>query len=349
MKYSFVIPVYGCEKYLESCVASILAQEGDHAFEVILVDDGSQDRSGQIADELAQGDSRIRVFHKENGGAASARNLGLREAGGDYILFIDGDDTVEAGLLNQVDAVLSEDPEALIVFGMSFDFYRDNACIRAEVLSCGHEGCFSVNAMLDSYAGFFSDNALSSACNKVFSAQIIRRHDLRMKEGMTLYEDYDFVLRYLKHIEKVVCVAQPFYHYRHDLGDNHLNRRVADMEKLQRNLGQLLRSSQALSRESIQLREVSAGLYLQLLWQHLMVKKYTVSELGSCLPGYCEDACFRSMLSDGTKLGANEEKLLRLIDAGDFRQVSQMLKRSKAKAWFKRGVKRLLRLIGLRK
>ena len=63
VKYSFVIPVYGCEQYLEACVESILSQKGDHAFEIILVDDGSRDRSGQIAVMLARKDSRIRTFH----------------------------------------------------------------------------------------------------------------------------------------------------------------------------------------------------------------------------------------------------------------------------------------------
>ena len=93
MKYSVIVPVYNVESYISKCVDSILACDC-HDFELLLVDDGSTDGSGLICDNYGQQDSRVRVFHKQNGGVSSARNLGLEHAGGEWIMFVDSDDWV---------------------------------------------------------------------------------------------------------------------------------------------------------------------------------------------------------------------------------------------------------------
>lgn len=88
---SIIVPVYNAEKYLSRCVDSILSQTMKD-FELLLIDDGSQDESGRICDEYSEKDARVRVFHKPNGGVSSARNLGIDHAKGKYIIFIDSDD-----------------------------------------------------------------------------------------------------------------------------------------------------------------------------------------------------------------------------------------------------------------
>lgn len=90
-KISVIVPVYNTEQYLPRCIDSILAQTFTD-FELLLIDDGSKDSSGKICDESAAKDSRIRVFHKENGGVSSARNMGLNNAQGEWITFVDSDD-----------------------------------------------------------------------------------------------------------------------------------------------------------------------------------------------------------------------------------------------------------------
>lgn len=97
-KVSIIVPVYNVEKYLRECIESILAQTYK-TYELILVDDGSPDLCPIICDEYARIDKRIKVIHKENGGISSARNLGLKEANGDYILFVDSDDYIEKNML----------------------------------------------------------------------------------------------------------------------------------------------------------------------------------------------------------------------------------------------------------
>ena len=93
-KVSVIIPVYNVEEYLQECLDSMLDQTYKH-LEIILIDDGSQDRCPYICDQYATKDDRIKVIHKKNGGAASARNLGLEIASGEYISFVDSDDYVD--------------------------------------------------------------------------------------------------------------------------------------------------------------------------------------------------------------------------------------------------------------
>ena len=92
-KVSIIVPVYNIENYIRVCVESILAQTYE-SFELILVDDGSKDNSGILCDEYAAIDSRVKVIHKENGGVSSARNTGLQQAKGKWIMYVDGDDWI---------------------------------------------------------------------------------------------------------------------------------------------------------------------------------------------------------------------------------------------------------------
>ena len=91
---SVIIPVYNVEKYLTVCIDSLMSQ-GDLRMEIILVNDGSTDLSGEIADEYAKKEGRIKVIHQENGGASAARNTGLDIASGEYIAFLDSDDWIK--------------------------------------------------------------------------------------------------------------------------------------------------------------------------------------------------------------------------------------------------------------
>ena len=119
MKISVIIPVYNVEKYLKRCLDSVINQTYRN-LEIILVDDGSKDKSGKICDEYAQKDKRIIVIHKENGGVSSARNKGLDICIGDYISFIDSDDWIEEDFFEYV-VNNAKDNDLLI-----FDYYITN-------------------------------------------------------------------------------------------------------------------------------------------------------------------------------------------------------------------------------
>lgn len=117
---SIIVPVYKAEAYLHRCVDSILAQTFTD-FELLLIDDGSPDKSGEICDEYAQKDSRVRVIHKENGGVSSARQRGLDESVGEYTIHADPDDWVEPGMLDELYNKAKEEDADMVIC----DFFQN--------------------------------------------------------------------------------------------------------------------------------------------------------------------------------------------------------------------------------
>ena len=114
MLISVIVPVYNVEKYLRRCVESIMSQTYKE-IEILLIDDGSTDDSGRICDDLAIKDRRIHVFHKENGGVSSARNLGIERACGDYICFVDSDDWIDIDYFESAMPILKEAHPTLLM------------------------------------------------------------------------------------------------------------------------------------------------------------------------------------------------------------------------------------------
>ena len=111
---SVIVPVYNIELYIEECIKSILNQTYGK-IEILLIDDGSTDRSGEICRKYAQIDSRIKVLRKENGGLSSARNYGMNYAMGDYYLFVDGDDTVEEDICQKLWDLLKKENAEIVI------------------------------------------------------------------------------------------------------------------------------------------------------------------------------------------------------------------------------------------
>ena len=112
-KVSVVVPVYNAEKYIDRCIDSILSQTFED-FELILVDDGSPDKSGKICDNYAAKDNRVKVIHKQNGGVSTARNVGIENSTGEYIMFVDSDDYIDNQMLEVLLQKTSDDVEMVI-------------------------------------------------------------------------------------------------------------------------------------------------------------------------------------------------------------------------------------------
>lgn len=268
VQFSIIVPVFNCIEYLPACIDSILAQS-EKSFELILIDDGSTDGSSDLCDQLLERDPRIKVYHKENGGASSARNYGLAQSCGEYTLFIDGDDTIDSDLLSVVSAQCAAYKNDLVVFGMAFDFYQNSDFKeRTNILSVSHKGVVKKEELLASYDSYFRDNALSSACNKVFSSEMIRSHFLRFNEQMTLYEDLDFVLRYLFFCREILFLDHAFYHYRIIKSTSQKHSRFGSVDSLVHNIALLTDSS--ISLESGEVLQTTANLCAQLFDLHLM-------------------------------------------------------------------------------
>lgn len=144
--FSIIVPVYNVAKYLPQCIESILNQDFQD-FELILVDDGSPDNSGEICDHYRQMDERVRVIHKPNGGLVSARIAGIQEAAGEYIFNVDGDDFVEPGVLAYLNAIVSRYTPDMISFG--YQTVDENAVVSAPHYDLLAEGVYG-GAELDS-------------------------------------------------------------------------------------------------------------------------------------------------------------------------------------------------------
>lgn len=115
MLFSVIVPIYNIEKYIKRCIDSVLMQEFAD-YELILVDDGSPDRCGEICDEYAKIDQRIKVIHKENGGLVSARQAGIKEACGEYIINLDGDDAISGDMLKNAAEIIARTNADIVAF-----------------------------------------------------------------------------------------------------------------------------------------------------------------------------------------------------------------------------------------
>lgn len=231
MKYSFIIPVYNCEAHLPACVESIRAA-GLEDYEILLVDDGSADSSGAVCDELAGKDPRVRAIHQPNGGVSAARNRGIWEAKGELVLFFDADDTIDSAALGHILADSRCMQADLTIFGLTFDYYYKGRCYRRDPLFFEQEGILERDSWCREFARLYEKNSLSPVWNKVFRRDILVGHGLELKGAMFLYEDLEFVLRYMAHCDAIFNVPQAIYHYRQAEDEGNAKRRLARIDCL---------------------------------------------------------------------------------------------------------------------
>lgn len=219
IKISVIIPVYNAAPYLPRCLDSILLQDYGN-LEIICINDGSTDDSGRILALYAQKDSRIRVFNKENGGAAQARNLGLEYVTGDWISFIDADDWIEQGLYSHF-ARQTESEE--------FDLFMFNGSI-GEKGRFIEEGYFNHKLEADetvdyrSIVGVFYGS--SSICNKIFRRGFVEKFKLRFLQGCA-FEDIDFYFAALTRAKKIKACFEKYYNYEQG-NDNSVTKTFAE-------------------------------------------------------------------------------------------------------------------------
>lgn len=207
---SIIIPIYNVESYLEECVQSVIAQTYTD-WELILVDDGSTDGSAKIARNWQSRNSRIKYFHKDNGGVSSARNYGLDHSQGEYIMFVDSDDICHPKLLeNLIPFVIEENDIA----GCTIAKYEESGVVQnnSKYIS---EDLISLDQI---YTCFFNKGILHPPYGKVYRNDIIRKHNIRFVQNLQLGEDVLFNLEYLKHVSRGVFIDNPFYYYRNTPG-----------------------------------------------------------------------------------------------------------------------------------
>lgn len=200
---SILVPVYKVEKYLPKCIDSILAQTFQD-YELILIDDGSPDRCGQICDEYAAKDSRITVIHQENKGVSAARNAGLELARGEYIGFVDSDDWIDPEMYETMLGKAKEADLDLVICGLK-NISETGKHIRSYLLG---SGVYSKDELLKSL--FRTPNELSGGCvNKVFRRAAIQ--SVRFREGVSIAEDWLYLFTCYTFCSSAYKLSAPLY------------------------------------------------------------------------------------------------------------------------------------------
>ena len=219
IRFAVIVPIFNTEKYIDECLESLLSQSYKN-FTGFLIDDGSTDRSGQIADQYTKKDSRLRVVHKENGGVSSARNVALdlieEDGSFDYVLCLDSDDIWEPHCLETVKNNLSGKPNEVLFFGIqNFDKsgpLKDTKTMQRPPLHFSREECFDF-AFDNSNSAYTSSPAFSLFIgNVVLPCNLIRK--MRFNIGFSIGEDQDYKVRALGRCSFLTVISDRLIKYR---------------------------------------------------------------------------------------------------------------------------------------
>ena len=201
---SIIVPVYKVEKYLEKCVNSILKQTYTN-LEIILVDDGSPDKCGQLCDELAKTDDRIKVFHKENGGLSDARNYGVERANGEYIGFVDSDDYIHECMYEELYKAIKKSGTSIAECGVTR--------VYKNTLRPHYEGKdYFLVLDREGYLKEYLENKrlYGSAWCKLIHRDLAKK--IKFPTGK-IYEDAFYTLELLKTVDKYTLISGNYYYY----------------------------------------------------------------------------------------------------------------------------------------
>lgn len=202
---SVIVPVYNVQAYLENCVNSLLEQTYQN-LEIILINDGSADDSGVLCDWLAQRDNRVRVIHQRNQGVSVTRNNGISCANGEYLVFVDSDDTVDVQYVQALYRGVVEHDADLVICGYRrcYPKFNKDVCVEKDFCVCDISKNEQVITQL--YTGAL----LNSPWNKIYKKNLITKY---FDSSLAMGEDLVFNLQYLRNVGKIRVISSVLYHY----------------------------------------------------------------------------------------------------------------------------------------
>lgn len=199
---SIIVPVYKAESFIDNCVKSVIDQ-GYTNWELLLIDDGSPDNCPALCDEWAAKDSRIKAFHKKNGGPSSARNVGLQKMKGQFVTFLDSDDCLKSDCLEKCVFEIKRDKLDVVQFYF-LEIFPDGKVFhhnRVETDVCSVEG-YIASGLLQ-----------GCSCGGMYNADIIREHNIRYNEKLHYLEDAFFVCDIVKYSKRLRRIVGEYYEY----------------------------------------------------------------------------------------------------------------------------------------
>lgn len=199
-KVSVIVPVYNVERYIGRCVESLMQQDFEN-IQIILVDDGSPDKSFEIISELAKQDKRIIVIQQKNSGVSAARNRGIEASDGDYLMFVDGDDYVDKNYVSYfVNLLHSKNCD----IGFDLNNYQIDGCLS-------RDDCFEVSAE-KAIEWIYSGEIFVAVWNKIYSAKLLKNSNIKFNEEIWYGEGMLFNVECLQSVEKVAIGGKAVYH-----------------------------------------------------------------------------------------------------------------------------------------
>ena len=218
-KVSIIVPIYNAEKYLNICIDSLINQDYKN-IEIILIDDGSTDRSANICDEYLKKDNRIKVIHNSNKGVSATRNEGIKVAIGEWITFVDADDWVEKNYISSMYNVVDDDTDMIIG--------RTISVIKGKRVYDGYRGedieFFENENKYKLFESIFDDNIsnmkyphISTCSAKLFRMKLIKDLDLLYNSNLKYYEDAIFNMEVIFNAKKVILINKKIYYYRYNI------------------------------------------------------------------------------------------------------------------------------------
>ena len=316
MTISFIIPAYQCETFLAQTVRDILKTQMPIE-EILLIDDGSTDGTGALCDALSAQYAPVRCIHKRNGGVSSARNLGIEQARGDYIWFVDSDDSVFSIPDSELAACEKTRP-GMVLFGMQFDYYRGDRLMQTQRLQMPERMELMSEQFGKQFRLLFFRNYLSPVWNKLFRRSLLLEHQLRFDPSLTNYEDLAFSLAVMSVCDRVLVLPDVSYDYKTDYDHDRTVDRIGRINNVAANTDLIARQFFKLrdccrfdENAAAQLEQIVLQIYLDLF----LVKLQTTP-----LPGVkkqCEDflssRCFLQCEKHASALPKSGQKLLRRI------------------------------------
>lgn len=269
MRFSVIIPCYNCEKTLEETAESVL-NSGLYDFEIVLVDDGSTDGTAALCDRLCEKHGEIRCIHQQNAGVSAARNRGIEEARGDYIWFVDSDDTVMPLDTDQIEDALRKN-EDCIMFGMVFSYERNDRIIMRESLSSGRYFEMTPKTMGELFPMLFRANYFSAIWNKIIRRDVLLNNDIRFDTELINYEDLHFSILLLACCENVAVLPETYYLYKNVFGLDHTVERISRINNVVAYTDKVVEPIYALDKKLrdsgnppiLKMREIVLNLYME--------------------------------------------------------------------------------------
>lgn len=217
-KISIIVPIYNVkEEYFKKCMETLINQTVDD-IEIILINDGSTNNSGELCDKYSKQDKRVRVFHQENQGVSVARNKGIEEAKGKWILFVDPDDWIELDLCERLLNHTKEKEYDIIIFSFEEIFLnkkvRKNWNNKKEHIFNSSEIELLQQQILD-YNGKFINNYFGAVWGNLFRKEFLSKYNINFPKGIVKAEDTLFNLYALEKAQNIKYIDEVLYHYRH--------------------------------------------------------------------------------------------------------------------------------------